>query len=160
MNVAVIPLDMPMTAHPDTNQAWVVRTDFSNDDKWEDAVREIMTPRKVLGMDVRARVTLITDKRYEKMSANEVVGAIPESYEFLYCFIFDSTSNSEDESPILVLNLETEEAFEPSQTFQFRAYPAQVFWIDSNLSISNIDFDVYTIELEPGAIFDGFGEEC
>ena len=148
-----------MTLQPKIDQAWVVRTDFSNDEKWEEAVREIMTPRRVLSMDVRARVTLITDRRYENMSADEVASALPDSYEFLHCFIFDSFSSSEDESPILVLNLESNDTHEPSETFQFRAYPAQVFWIDSNLSISNIDFDDYTRELEPGAIFDGFGED-
>ncbi len=67
-------------------------------------------------------------------------------------FIADQTTISQPDHPVLVVDL----MLEPGRTF--RTIPFQVFTIDSNLSIANMDWEDFAVQLDGDGVFRGFGE--
>ena len=144
-----------MKTTPDADRAWVIRTDFSCDESWAEACREIMVTHRVINLDVTANVHLLDDRKFNDMASTAVVSSLPKSYDFDYCFIYDSTSNKNPDYPVLVLNLDRD-TDSPNETFEFRTYPEHIFSIDANLSICNMDFDDFMRDLPIDTVFNGF----
>ena len=82
---------------------WVIRTDFSDDEKWK-AVRELIAaPRIEADEEFCAYVQYVSDRKYAGMEHDALVHLLPDDYSGFLFFIVDSTTLTHDEHPVLVV---------------------------------------------------------
>lgn len=157
---------------PQADFTFLVRTDFSNDELWNsvsEQVREMPEEfrqeatwfTKLLGLDgssdddfddTRIDLTFIDDGSYENITVEQLIPFIAANNHHEYVFLFDETTASHVDHPILVVDLYHERGR------QFRSVPTQIHGIESNLSISNMDWEDFADSVDDDGIFRGFPE--
>lgn len=155
---------------PMNNQAkqnpWVIRTDFSDGEKWAAVCDLISAPQREVAQDFYAYVRYKDDQQFAKLEPNEVVHTLPDDYPGFFCFVVDETLR-DDEYPILVIgfsanSVEPEDYQRtPKQTpvadiKTFRAIPSAIQSIQNNLSIANMDFEEFADSVDADGVFRGF----
>lgn len=151
----------------DEQNPWVIRTDFTDNEKWAVVCDLIAAPQIDIGQKFYAYVQYKDDKRYADMDCHELVQSLPDDYPGFFCFMVDATTLNDDEHPILVVgfspnSVELEDYQRtPKQTplseiKTFRAIPATIQSIENNLSIANMDFEDFADSVDSDGIFRGF----
>ena len=130
---------------PETDNALVLRTDFSNEAAWEDARSAITEP---VG-DFEAHVTFVSDPAYEGISKSDLLHAL-EGTPRSYLFVVDEKTLTDTEHPILVIDL-----FEELGR-TFRVIPHEMWSVENNLSIGNMDFSEFADAADEDGVFRGF----
>jgi hypothetical protein len=130
----------------ETKNALVLRTDFSDDPAWETVSATIRRP--VGGF--KAYLDLLADPEYAGITPEQLVSIIPPGSNRTFIFIVDRTSLSHPDHPILVVDLNTE----PGRTF--RAIPSEMWSVENNLSIANMDFAEFADSVGQDGVFRGF----
>ena len=130
---------------PETDNALVLRTDFSNEAAWEDARSAITAP---VG-DFEAHVTFVSDPDYEGISKADLLHAL-EGTARSYLFVVDEKTLADTEHPILVIDL-----FEDHGR-TFRVIPHEMWSVENNLSIGNMDFSEFADAVDDDGVFRGF----
>ena len=133
---------------PETENALVLRTDFSNQPVWEKIRAQIQKPVGIFRF--RANVELLDDIAYADLTKEQVLERIPKNYNHTFMFIVDRTAVSHPHHPLLVVDL-----YEDSR-HEFRAVPSRVQSIENNLSIANMDFEEFAEAVDEDGIFRGF----
>ncbi|WP_433202844.1 DUF6924 domain-containing protein [Dactylosporangium sp. CS-047395] len=118
-----------MTALPQPRDltALVVRVDFSDDDAWTEL-------QALFGED---HATYIGDPAYDGATIADLIDiddGADEDDKVYELFLADETSMTDDEHPLLAVDL----ADEPGRSF--RVLPGAFAEVASNLSIANMDF--------------------
>ena len=131
---------------PDTINAVVLRTDFSNADAWESIRSEIQQP--VGGF--LASVEFIDDGDYAWVNKDQLLHLISGATEHTFIVVADEIAILEPEHPLLVVDLFTEPGRE------FRALPSKIQAIQNNLSIGNMDFREFATHVDEKGVFRGF----
>jgi hypothetical protein len=134
---------------PETENALVLRTDFSDHSAWDSVCAAIQEPSSLEGF--QAYVDCISDPEYEGLTA-EQLAAIPRGSRS-FAFIVDRLALTHPEHPILVVDL----FHEPGRTF--RVIPSEMWSVENNLSISNMDFEDFAEAVDEDGIFRGRGFE-
>jgi hypothetical protein len=133
---------------PDTTDALVLRTDFTDDRAWEELCAAIKQPQD----DFEAYVEFVNDPRFDEATIEQLLAAQQHSNYRSYMFVVDSAALSGGEGAILVLDL----VDEPGRTF--RVVPSEVQSVENNLSIANMDFADFAESVDSDGIFRGFPE--
>lgn len=132
--------------------ATVVRTDFSDERVWQMVCAAIEEPVFVdLGgivEECRANVTFVSDPAFEGIAVEELVEHANKDVGFV--FIVDHITISQEEHPILVVDL----LEEPGRTF--RVIPSQMWSVENNLSIANMDFRDFAESTDDDGVYRGF----
>jgi len=145
--------------------AWVVRTGFSDQNKWEHIRELISSPQKDGGNEFFAYVKFVDHENYRDKDAKNLVLALPDSYVYKFCFIVDQECITNQEHPILVVGFypSDNESFDRlprntplSDIATFRALPSQIQGIENNLSIGNMDFEDFADSVDEDGVFRGF----
>ncbi|HEY6922350.1 MAG TPA: hypothetical protein VI653_02695 [Steroidobacteraceae bacterium] len=133
---------------PETGAALVVRTAFSDQAAWEAIRDEIQQsgPR----IEGYSCVTFVDDRTYEGFSKDQLVAAIPEKYSYSFMFIVDATTVTTKDHPVLVVNLRKRPGAE------FRAVTSEIYTIEANLSLANLDFDDFARAAAETGVYRGF----
>jgi hypothetical protein len=131
---------------PDTDNALVLRTDFSDVAAWEAICAAI---RKPVGA-FQAYVEFVSDPTYDGLTTAQALALIPNASNRAFLFIVDRRALLPPDYPILVLDLYTE----PGRTF--RVVPAEMWGVENNLSIANMDFAEFADAVDDDGIFRGF----
>ena len=131
---------------PETENALVLRTDFSGDAAWESICAAIREP---VG-DFQAYVDFVSDPAYDGITTEQLLSLIPQGSTHTFIFIVDRVALSHPDRPILVVDLYTE----PGRTF--RVIPREMWGIENNLSIANMDFVDFAENTDHEGIFRGF----
>jgi len=131
---------------PDTENALVLRTDFLNDMAWESICSEIQKP---VG-EFQAYVALVSDPVFSGMNPKGILEISGKSQKRFFLFVVDPTTISHPEHPVLVIDLLNE----PGRTF--RVIPSEMWGVENNLSILNMDFAEFADNTDPDGIFRGF----
>lgn len=134
---------------PDTHQSPVVRTDFSNPAAWDEISAAIREP---VG-DFRAYVDFVNDQVYDGISPERLLALIPHGFTHTFLFVVDQIALSEPDRPILVIDLYAE----PGRTF--RVTPSEMWSIENNLSLANMDFEEFAEAVDADGIFRGFAAQ-
>jgi hypothetical protein len=137
----------------DGMNALVVRTDFSDEDAWEQVCEELRLPWG----ENPADPCLISDPRYADAPAERVLQDVQEGLSSLVLpgwagpclpgaiFIADSTTMNEPRYPLLAMSTERDDAAsaEDEEDFvtQFRLLPSAAVEISANLGLGNMDFE-------------------
>jgi hypothetical protein len=134
---------------PSSEDALVLRTDFSNESAWASICAAITQP---VG-EFRAYVDFVSDPEYDGLIPDQLARLMPEDGYLAFAFIIDQVALTHPEHPILVVDL----CDEPGRTF--RVIPSQICSVENNLSIANMDFEEFAEEVGDDGIFRGFPEE-
>jgi hypothetical protein len=126
----------------------VLRTDFSDETAWKSICEAIRQP---VG-DFRAHVALVSDAEYDRATPEQLISLIPKGWDQTFMFVIDRLAISHPERPILVLDLDAE----PGRAF--RVIPSQLWGVQNNLSIANMDFGEFADAVGEDGIFRGFSE--
>ena len=131
---------------PETQNALVLRTDFWDDAAWDAICAEIGQP---VG-DFQAYVECVSDPEFVDFTIDQLLSIAAESSFRSFVFIVDSVAFSDDEHPILVVDLFAE----PGRTF--RVIPRVMWSVENNLSIANMDFEEFADSADANGVFRGF----
>lgn len=138
----------------------LVRTDFTDDDAW-DRVRGEAT--REYGLDgFRAYVEPVSDPQWADATWESVKAAAPVDDDGpSVLFIADSVTFASPEHPILVVDLDDKilsvvEFPEIADRMPFRCIPSELWGVENNLSISNMDWEEFASEVGGDGVFRGF----
>jgi hypothetical protein len=137
-----------MNPIPETREAAVIRTDFSDDAKWNAICAEIEEP---VG-DFKAYVEFVNDPEYSALTPEQILLLVPPTWHHSFLFIVDAMSLSHPDHPILVIDLYTDRGR------TFRVIPREMWGVENNLSLANMDFVEFAESVEADGIFRGFPE--
>jgi hypothetical protein len=118
---------------PETSQSLVLRTDFNNEAAWQSLCAAIRMP---VG-DFRAYVDFVSDPEFDGVTADKLVALIPKDTHHSFAFIVDTVAVTQPDHPVLVVDLYCE----PGRTF--RVVPSEMWAVENNLSIANMDFEEF-----------------
>jgi len=136
---------------PMTNGSPVLRTDFSDAATWETICDEIQQPSPE---GFEAHVEFIDDRTFDALSKQQLLAAVPKDYPHIFIIIVDRKAISDEEHPLLVVNLYDGLGSKVGE--QFRALPSEIHAIENNLSIANMDFADFAGAVDGDGIFRGF----
>jgi hypothetical protein len=132
---------------PNTEQSLVLRTDFSDEQAWESLCAMIREPEPEDGF--QAYVDCVSDRRFEGATPEQILEKAQEGFSKSYLFIVDKTTLEDSEHPVLVMDLLTE----PGRTF--RVIPSEMWSVENNLSLANMDFAEFADAAGVEGIFRG-----
>jgi len=138
-----------MNSLPETEDALVLRTDFSDQDAWEDICTAIR-PTDADGNEPIAYVEFHDDPAYQGLSSQQLLALVPEDYGHSFLAVVDKAAIDSDEQPVLIIDLDEERGRE------FRVIASELHQIENNLSIANMDFAEFSDAADDDGIFRGF----
>ena len=130
---------------PGSDQALVVRTDFSNDAIWNAIVAAIRQP--VDGF--YASVDFVDDRAFDGLSVEQLMELGRDAAQS-FAIAADRIGMEASEPTLLIVDL----LREPGRVF--RAIPSQIQSIENNLSIANMDFREFADNVDDDGVFRGF----
>jgi hypothetical protein len=133
---------------PKTENALVLRTDFADDSAWESICAAIREPAK----EFRAYVECQSDPQYDGLTVEQLTTLVPKGSDPTFVFLVDRVTLTHPDHPLLVVDLYDE----PGRTF--RVIPSEMWGIENNLSIANMDFSEFADSVDEDGIFRGFPE--
>ena len=127
---------------PASENALLIRTDFSNQSAWEKLKTVVSEPADpfIFNMEI------VDDRANSGATVEQLIEALLDDYAHSFVVVADSISISQPDYPLLVVDLFGERGR------QFRAIATEVASIDNNLSIGNMDFEEFA-ELVDGPGF-------
>jgi len=108
---------------PETTNAVVLRTDFSDDAEWTSLCAAIQAP---VGM-FRAYVDCISDPDYDGLTPEQLPALTAAASGHGFIFLVDGTTIAHPEHPVLVMDLR----HGPGRTF--RVVPSEMWGVENNL---------------------------
>ena len=133
---------------PETKNTLVLRTDFSDTAAWESICVAIQAP---VG-EFRAYVDFVSDPEYANLAVEQLSLLIPQGSNHTFLFVVDHTALAHPDHPILVVDLYTERGR------TFRVVPSEMWAVENNLSLANMDFAEFADAVDRDGIFRGFPE--
>jgi hypothetical protein len=146
---------------PERNCSLLVRTDFSSDDVWQQ-VADKSTRENEDGF--RSYAQPVSDPAFDAAGWETVKAAVPaNSHGASVLFIADGISLSSPDHPILVVDLSdtflsVAEFPEIAGRTPFRCIPSELWSVDNNLNIANMDWDDFAGSTGEDGVFRGFGQ--
>lgn len=135
-----------MKKFAEAENALVVRTDFSSDEKWEELKKMISTPVD----DMQANVDFLDDAEYDGLQADQLKGLLEEESEHEFIFLVDKETMENSDQPVLCVDV-----FEnPGDTF--RVIPSQMWAVENNLSLMNMEYADFKNATDDQNVFRGF----
>ncbi|MEU3317367.1 hypothetical protein ABZ743_32480 [Streptomyces sp. NPDC006662] len=125
----------------------LIRTDFTQPHTWQKLCEAIQTPTED---GFLANVVTIDDPAYRNLTPQQVLKRAPTDPQDRLVAIADSTTLSTAELPLLVIDLLEH------GTQLLRVTAAQLWSIDNNLSLANMDYEEFTAAANDDGIFRGF----
>jgi hypothetical protein len=127
---------------PRSDQALVIRTDFSADTAWRSVCSAIRQP--VDGF--YAYVDFVDDRAFEGATVEQLV-ALARVANRSFLIVADQETMTGAEHTLLVVDAFTE----PGRTF--RSVPSGIQSIENNLSVANMDFAEFASEADADGVY-------
>ena len=131
---------------PDTPNAAVLRTDFSDDAAWAAICVQIRAPSG----DFVATVECLSDPAFEGITPSQVPALVRPDTRHGFLFLVDRQTVTDPEHPVVVVDL----YHEPGRSF--RVIPSEMWGVENNLSLANMDFHEFADAVDPDGVFRGF----
>jgi hypothetical protein len=141
---------MASLPQPDDLTSLVLRIDFSDDTAWD------MVQTAIDSSDVPGNATYVSDSAFAGVTVQALIdidAAASDEEKVTYLFLADATTMTDDEQPLLAVDLYTE----PGRTF--RLPPRWFADVSANLSIANMDFAEFADATDGSGTFRGFDGE-
>ncbi|MGH7514960.1 MAG: DUF6924 domain-containing protein [Gemmatimonadales bacterium] len=131
---------------PETTNAAVLRTDFSDEAAWAAICGQIRAPSG----DFMATVDCLSDPEFEGLTPSEVPELVRPGSRHTFLFLVDRHTIADPEHGVLVVDLYAE----PGRSF--RVIPSEMWGVENNLSIANMDFGEFADSVDVDGVFRGF----
>ena len=92
----------------------------------------------------------MSDPAFDNLVVDEIAGLLPAGYPHGFLFLADARTLADGEHPILVLDLAGD------ARGAFRVTPPQMWGVENNLSIGNMDFEEFARSVDADGVFRGF----
>ncbi len=123
-------------------ESLLIRADFTDDAAWRDAAVAAMAPVPQGGdTEFSAYLTCIDNPENDGLAVDALLDAIGESL-LHYAFLVDAETVSNPEMPIVAVYTGPDEP-ERSRGRTFRVVPSEMWGVENNLSIANMDFESF-----------------
>lgn len=132
---------------PRTERTILLRTDFHSDSAWAALCEAIRQPSEE---GFTASLECVSDPAFDGLSIERLVASSPNGGGRSFVFLADRTTLTDPERPILVVDLNDD----PGRTF--RVIPREVWSVENNLSIANMDYRDFADSVGPDGVFRGF----
>ncbi|MFD9247358.1 DUF6924 domain-containing protein [Streptomyces sp. NPDC059556] len=137
-------------ADRDTFDAVVIRTDFSDDERWDAVVEELRRPWGPSG-EYPSTVRVVDAPAWSGATADEVLAVVDEDEYLSVAFLADRRTMESPARALLALTTTWEdegdldpvyyqELIDSPEPREFRTAPAAVHEIHVNLTLGNMDF--------------------
>lgn len=134
-------------AYKDVDASLLIRTDFTDDAKWALVAN---LARATYEGDFCAILQPVDDPGCDGMTDADIVATASPHFEGRPLFIVDTTTLQEAEHLILCLN------FSEGVERSFRTIPSQLWGVENNLRLSNMDFEDFYDAVDSNGVFRGF----
>ncbi|MGF0311782.1 DUF6924 domain-containing protein [Rhodococcus sp. IEGM1428] len=139
-----------------TGESLLIRTDFSDDSAWREIALAAMAPvDQGNDMEFEAVLTCIDNNDHDGWSVEQLLQALGDSPPY-YVFVVDTDTVQNPEHPIAVVDTGADDPERHGKTF--RTVPSEMWSIENNLSIANMDFDDFADSADKDGVFRGFPE--
>ncbi len=134
----------------------LVRTDFSDDAAWRATVSAVTAPGGGgSGEDAfYANLTCIDHPENDGLSISDLLEKIGDNLPY-YVFLADRVTIADPEHPILAVDTGPEE-FSPERGQTVRVIPSQMWSIENNLALANMDFEDFVESAGADGVYRGF----
>ncbi len=126
----------------------VVRTDYSDEEAWVNVCREIETPSLI--DEFHAYVSLVSDPDFDGLDIGTLASLGRRGGQSSFMFVVDRATLADVEHAVLVLDL-SDELHPP-----FRVIPEQMWSVENNLSLANMDYMEFAEDVDADGVFRGF----
>jgi hypothetical protein len=125
----------------------VIRTDFTDEAAWKKIKRDVAATNP---MGFFANVRFVDEKQYSGLTGQELLQNFPSPNEYGCIFVADAIAMSTMEHHLLVLD--------PSNPTgkTFRVIPSEVWGVENNLSLANMDYSEFADSSDSDGVFRGF----
>ena len=128
-----------------SGQTLLLRTDFSDDAAWAALCEAIRAPSED---GFQSRVECVDDPAFDGLSVEQLIAHADEDHTF--AFVADLVSLTNPERPVLVVDLYDQ----PGRTF--RVIPREMWGVENNLSLTNMDYGEFADNVDGDGVFRGF----
>lgn len=135
-----------MNKLPSTAGTTVLRTDFSDPAAWDRLQVTLATPTEE---DFLAGVTFIDDPAYGDLTDQQVLECVPDDYTHAILVVADNVALAATELPLLVVDPRRHDR-------AIRVVATELWSIENNLSLANMDFEEFAANVDGDGIFRGF----
>ena len=123
----------------------LIRTDFSDDATWRALARAAAAPNED---GFRAYLAILDDRGFEG-AAPSALAALAQGTGHACLIVADATAIANDEHPLLCVAL-------TGPRRSFRVIPAELWGVENNLSLANMDFEEFADAVDDDGVFRGF----
>jgi len=135
---------------PSIENSLLLRTDFSDDSHWASLCDAVQHPNED---GFKAYVVCLSDPAYDGLTLDQLMALAPmgdQCGEHIFAFVADRATFASPERPVLVVDLYDE----PGRTF--RVIPREIWGVENNLSLANMDYREFADNADPDGVFRGF----
>ena len=132
---------------PETENALLLRTDFGDDVEWTALCEAVRRPSTE---GFRANLDCVSDPSCDGLTVDALVTLAAGAHDCFFVFVADHTTFSNPEHPILVVDVREH----PGRTF--RVIPREMWSVENNLSLANMDYEEFAENVDPDGVFRGF----
>ncbi|GAA0345672.1 DUF6924 domain-containing protein [Streptomyces blastmyceticus] len=143
-----MPIEMlPLTDASMNECAPVIRTDFTDEEAWQAIRRTIATPS---GEGFLANVEYFHDPAFQGLTPEQILALVPDEPQCALLVVVDAVAVASPEMPLLCVDLWAERGR------TVRVIATELWGIENNLSIANMDFEEFADAADEDGIFRGF----
>jgi hypothetical protein len=135
-----------MPTIPATDDMPLIRTDFSDEPAWRELARAALAES---GHGFRANLFIVDDRAFEGASAEQLSQSVGEGPHHACLFVADAIAIGHKEHPLLCVDLR-------SARQSFRVVPSELWGVENNLAIANMDFEEFAGAVDQDGVFRGF----
>jgi hypothetical protein len=132
---------------PKSDRPLLLRTDFSDDAAWSALCEAVQVPSEE---GFQAQLDCVSDPLYSGLTVAQLVALAHKNGNHSFAFVADRIAFTDPERTVIVVDLRRE----PGRTF--RVIPREMWSVENNLSVANMDFGEFADSVDPDGVFRGF----
>ena len=133
-----------MKSLPESDDTLFVRTDFTDQDDWLALWDAVTTPNED---DFLANLRLVDDREYQDATPEQLTALAPD---WSLLVVADTTALTAPENPLLVIYARD------GEVDQLRVIPEELWSIENNISLANMDWEDFADAADDDGVFRGF----
>jgi hypothetical protein len=134
---------------PESGNPVLLRTDFTADSAW---AALCLAAQARSSEDFQANIDCVSDRACDGLTVQQVVALARNGSSHSFAFMADRLTLTGPERPILVIDL----AHETGRPF--RVIPGQLWAVENNLSLANMDYSEFADNVDRDGVFRGFSK--
>jgi hypothetical protein len=137
----------PVLVLAQSNQTLLLRSDYSDQSAWAELCRLVEAPYEE---GFRAYVTFVDDRMLAGRTLDDLIAVAESGGYQSFFFVADQEAIHGPEHAVLVVDLHEQRGR------TFRVIPSQIWAVENNLSLSNMEFSTFADNADPDGVLRGF----